>query len=248
MVWAICIGVFAVFGVLWLASRWVVGRPSRTVKLRPGYFCLVVGNRGFGKSLFIARLVRERAAAGVPVYANFHIEGAHYIETWEDVIMAPRGAWVILDEVPGWAGARAGQTLRPAAAWYVAQCRKLDHEVTAVAQHERQVAGVVVDLVNEIIECKKLGGGNHRAASYAPHDFRKKGAKPLWSWSYTVRAPAARTYGTLDLIPPEPTRGNRYDDDVDMIVRCIARIRERDRLDAEQAAQLEAWFEAAGVN
>lgn len=243
---------FAVFGavfLLWLVSRLWFGRTSNTVKLRTGWLCLVVGLRGHGKSLFVARLVAERLSAGVPVFANFTVVGgsADRMSDWRDVILAPRGSMVVIDEASQWVGARAGSSLRPAAMWYVSQCRKLDHEVWIIAQHESQVAGGVRDQVNEIVECKLVAAGRHRAASWAPHEFRKRQAKPLWSWWYSPKGPAIKVYDTLDLIPPERSRRNSVEIDIDMIEECILMIRARDAGAPDLDAEVASWLEVAGL-
>lgn len=248
VVWIACIAVFAVALTIWLVGRLWFGRESNTVKLRPGWLCLVVGLRGHGKSLFVARLIAERLRAGVPVYANFTVNGGvERMVDWRDVILAPRGSMVVIDEGSQWVGARAGSSLRPAASWYVAQCRKLDHEVWIVAQHENQIAGIVRDQINEVVECKKVANGKHRAASWAPHDFRKKAAKPLWSWWYSPKGPAIKVYNTKDLIPPERSRKQGHDDDYDMIEACIVLIQERDDRLRDLDVELAGWMAAAGV-
>lgn len=247
ILWYIVAGMGALALVVSLLGRWFFSRSSRSQRLRPGFMCMVVGLRGGGKSLFVCRMISVRVAAGVPVYANFHVDGAVFISCWRDAIMAPRGSFVILDEAHEWAGARAGQTLRPAAKWYNSQCRKLDHEVFVITQHESLVAGVVVALVNEFILCRELAFGQHRASAFAPHEFRKRDAKPLWSWNYNRKEPAASTYKTKDLIPPEKSRKQNHDDDVDMIVECIDLINTRDALAVDLDLQLAGWNQSAGL-
>lgn len=227
--------------VLWLGGRWLVGRS--TVKLRPGWLHLVVGLRGHGKTLFVSRLMYERIKAGVPVYANFTVEGAHKIESWRDAILAPRGAMVVLDEASGWAGARAGVTLRVIATWYISRIRHLGHECWVICQHENQLAGAVRDQVNEVVECQRKGG-RHRARSFAPHEFRKKDAKPLWTWWYSPRGKVCAIYDTEDLEPPEASGKNTHDDDMREIRECIEIVKARGR---GVERELEGWLQAAGV-
>lgn len=243
LLWTLGIGMLIACVVLWLAARLLVGR--RSVKIRPGFLCMVVGLRRHGKTLFVCRLAHERIKAGIPVYANFTMDGAHKIESWADVCLAPRNACVILDEVSGWAGSRAGQSLRPLVRFYISQCGKLDHEVYIICQHETQVAGEVRDQVNEIIECKRFARGRHRASSYSPHEFRKKNARPLWSWWYTPKDGAAKIYNTKDLVAPA-RRQTSFDEDYDTIDELIRTINARDRQEAAEQQSVDDWLSMAG--
>lgn len=238
------VGCSAFATVAWLvASR--IGRKNGKLPARDGYLSLVVGLRRHGKTLFVCRLIHDRLSAGLPVYANFTVSGgAHKMESWRDVILAPRGSVVVLDECSQWCGSRAGSTMRPAARWYIAQFGKLEHEVYLIAQHESQVAGEVVAQVNEIIECKRMPKQRHRATSYAPQDFRKKDARPQWAWWYDRKGGAVTVYNTLDLVPPERTRKQSHDDDIEMIEECIEIILAR-RNEPDAAAIADAWLEAA---
>lgn len=236
--------------LVFVVMKFTVG--TRGIKVRPGYLCMVVGLRGHGKSLFVARLIAERLHRGMPVYANFTVKGGvARMESWQDVIMAPRGSTVVLDEAHQWAGARAGSTLRPAAVWYVSQCRKLGHEVWVIAQHESMIASAVREQVNEIVECRKHVLGRHRATSWPPHEFRKRDARHLWAWWYSPRGRAIEVYDTLDLVPPTTDRKASHEDDVEMIVRCIAAIRARDAAAAlpppSDDELVSAWLDRASA-
>lgn len=247
--WFVAGGIFAAIALLWCVSWLLFGRLGG-VKFRPGYLTLVVGLRGGGKSLFVARLIAERLSKDVQVVANFTVSDPRAIRMrdWEDVILAPYGSMVVLDEASVWAGARAGSSLRPAAMFYVSQSRKLGHEVWIISQHENQIAGGVRDQANEIVSCEKWGFGWHRAKSFAPHEFRKKDAKTIWAWWYRPNGRAIEVYDTLDLVAPE--RSNRrmnHDDDIDMIERAIAEVSSR-RTGPSVDEQVSAWLEsAAGV-
>lgn len=171
--------------------------------LRPGWMCGVVGLRGHGKSLFVARLIAQRLSAGVNVVANFPIAGGTVrMTSWDHCILAPERSMVVLDEAHQWARARAGVSLDPLADWYVSHSRKLGHEVWWIAQDETQVASGVRVQTNEYVECKKLTRTWHRACSYSPREFRKSKAKPLWAWRYTPKGPAIEVYDTFELVRP----------------------------------------------
>lgn len=171
--------------------------------LRPGWMCGVVGLRGHGKSLFVARLIAQRLHAGVNVVANFPIGGGvNRMVSWEDAILAPAGSMVVLDEAHQWAQARAGQSLDLFAQWYVSHARKLGHEVWWIAQDETQVASGVRVQTNEYVECRRVTSKRHRASSYAPREFRKSKAKPLWAWWYSPVGAAIKIYDTYELVRP----------------------------------------------
>jgi hypothetical protein len=171
--------------------------------LRPGWMCGVVGLRGGGKSLFVARLIAQRLTGGVNVVANFAVAGeAVRMRSWEDAILAPPGSMVVLDEAHQWAEASAGQTLDLFARWYVAHARKLGHEVWWIAQDENDVSSRVRRQTNEYVECKKFTAKRHRAAAYAPRSFRKAKAKPLWAWWYQPKGAAIEVYDTYTLVRP----------------------------------------------
>lgn len=258
--WEIALWIAVLCGCTLVAMMLLRGGGSAQ-PLQKGYVSLVVGLRGHGKSLFVARLIAERLAAGVPVVANFTVVDSpvERMRSWEDAIMAPRGSMVVLDEASGWAGARSGTSLRPAVSFYVSQARKLGHEVWLIAQHENQIAGAVRDQVNEMVLCSRQMFGWHRATSWAPHEFRKKAARPLWAWWYRPAGPAVDVYNTFDLVPPEVTSKSTHEADMAMILRCIAAIKARDAIVTAGAAgrpvtvaggadELSAWLSAAGVD
>lgn len=200
MLWAIPGGIVAFLGVLFAAGTTV--ERSRGVRFRAGWTTGVVGLRGGGKSLFVARLIATRLKAGVPVVANFSVPGCERMTSWEDCIAAPPGTMVVLDEAHQWARASAGKSPDPMADWYVSHSRKLGHEVWWIAQHESQIAGFVKNQTNEMVECEQWLGSRHRAKSFAPHAFRKKDSKPLWVWWYSPRGAATRVYDTYELVEP----------------------------------------------
>lgn len=192
----ICLAVLAAGKLLFSGGK---GGPP----LRPGWMCGVVGLRGHGKSLFVARLIAKRLHSGVNVVANFPVAGGTVrMKSWTDCILAPEGSMVVLDEAHQWARARAGQSLDPVADWYVSHARKLGHEVWWIAQDETQVASGVRLQTNEYVECKRMSKTRHRAASYSPREFRKAKAKPLWAWWYQPKGPATKVYDTFELVRP----------------------------------------------
>jgi len=195
----LCVACVCVVLVGWAAlSHGKHGPP-----LRPGWMCGVVGLRGHGKSLFVARLIAQRLAGGVNVVANFPIAGgANRMVSWEDAILAPERSMVVLDEAHQWARARAGQSLDAMADWYVSHARKLEHEVWWIAQDETQVASGVRVQTNEYVECKRVWKGRHKASSYSPREFRKAKVKPLWSWFYQPKGAALQVYDTMELVRP----------------------------------------------
>lgn len=174
----------------------------RGVRFRPGWTCGVVGLKGGGKSLFVARLVARRLDKGVNIVSNMAFEGCERMRSWEDLILAPEDTMVVLDEAHQWAKSQAGKTPDPMADWYISHARKLRHEVWWIAQHETQVAGFVKNQTNEMVSVEEWIGGVHRAKSFAPHEFRKAKAKALWSWWYSPRGAAIRVYDTLELVRP----------------------------------------------
>lgn len=192
--------------VIVVLGKLTVGGGGKTgIPLRPGFMCMVLGLRGGGKSLFCARLIAQRLAAGMPVVANFPVVGltAIRMRSWEDVILAPPRSTVFLDEVQNWAGSssRAGAD-RIIAEWYISHSRKLDHEVWVISQDETLVAPFVRNQVNEIVECRKLIRGRHRAQSFAPKTYGKAKAKCLWAWWYRPEGPAIKVYDTMELVRP----------------------------------------------
>lgn len=188
----------------------VIGSGGRTgPPLRAGWLCLVVGLRGGGKSLFVARLIAQRLAAGHTVVANFAVfvpEGSpgRFVRAtkWEDYILAPRHSMSVIDEGSQWVEATPGKTADVFASWYVSQFRKIEHECWIIAQHETQVAGFVKNQINEVVECRKMTRSRHRALSYAPHTFRKARAKALWAWWYRPEGAAIRVYDSHTLVRP----------------------------------------------
>jgi hypothetical protein len=186
--------------LLLLAAGRVVGQ--RAPKLGIGWATGVVGDRGSGKSLFVARLIALRLEAGVNVVANFGVPGCSRLLDWEDAIMAPVDSMIVIDEMHQWAGAEGSQALGIAPKWYLAHARKLGHEVWWIAQDEMQVHAQVRRLTNEYVECKEVAPGYHRAASYPRRVFRAKTAKATWSWWYTPKGAATRVFDTNEFIRP----------------------------------------------
>lgn len=180
---------------------------TRGVRFRPGWACGVVGLRGGGKSLFVARLISRRLGSGVNIVANFTVPGCVKMNDWRDLALAPEGSMVILDEAHQWARAQAGKSPDPWAEWYVSHVRKLRHEFWWIAQHENQVGSFLRNQTNEMVLCEQFIGGVHRAKSFAPHEFRKVKSRPLWTWWYSPRGAAIKVYDTLELV--EPSIGER---------------------------------------
>lgn len=214
---------------LMLLGRWSLNGGKTGPPLRPGWMCGVVGLRGHGKSLFVARLVAQRLEAGVTVVANFPVTGPTAIRmvSWEDAILAPEGSMVVLDEAHQWAEARAGQTLDLMANWYISHSRKLRHEVWWIAQDETQVSGKVRNQTNEYVECKRITAKRHRACAYAPREFRKSKAKALWAWWYTPAGAAIRVYDTYELVRPVEKESMSRTEQVARINALIDTIYER---------------------
>lgn len=203
--------------------------------LRSGWLCLVVGLRGGGKSLFVARLIAQRLAAGHTVVANFAVhvpEGSpgRFVRarTWEDYILAPRQSMSVIDEGSQWLEASPGKPPDVFASWYVSQFRKIEHECWTIAQHESQIAGFVKNQINEVVECTKKTRSRHRAASYAPHQFRKAKAKALWAWWYQPKGAAIRVYDSLTLVRPVEKPAYTREQAVRRVNELIDIINERD--------------------
>jgi len=185
----------------------IVGR--RTPPLRIGWCTGVVGDRGSGKSLFVARLISQRLEAGVNVVTNFGVPGCQRLVDWEDAIMAPAGSMVVIDEAHQWAASEGSAALAVAPRWYLAHVRKLDHEVWWIAQDEMQVHAGVRRLTNEYTECRKVWRGVHRASCYTRRLFRTKNAKAIWTWTYTPSGAAIRVFDTSEFIRPTDQSANR---------------------------------------
>jgi len=201
--WAIPVVLAALCLLVLLAGKFLYSGGKHGPPLRPGFMCGVVGLRGHGKSLFVARLIAKRLAAGTTVVANFPVAGGVVrMKSWEDCILAPERSMVVLDEAHQWARAQAGKSLDPLADWYISHARKLEHEVWWIAQDESQIASSVRVQTNEMVECKRMTSKRHRAASYSPRDFRKAKAKHLWAWWYTPKGPATKVYDTMELVRP----------------------------------------------
>lgn len=198
--WTFAVVALVVLGLLFLVGS--LADRKQGVKFRPGWMCGVVGLRGGGKSLFVARLIATRLSSGQNVVANFGVPGSVRMESWEDCIMAPPGSTVVLDEAHQWAKSEAGKSPEPMANWYISHGRKLGHEVWWIAQDETQVAGFVRKQTNEMVEASSWPFGLHRAKSYDPREFRKAKAKVLWSWWYSPRGAAIRVYDTMEFVRP----------------------------------------------
>jgi len=221
--------------VLGVAKVWFSGGKTGP-PLRPGFMCGVVGLRGHGKSLFVARLIAQRLQGGVNVVANFPVAGGVVrMKSWEDCILAPEGSMVVLDEAHQWARAQAGKSLDPFADWYISHARKLEHEVWWIAQDESQIASSVRVQTNEMVECKRMTSKRHRAASYAPRDFRKAKARNLWAWWYRPVGPATKVYDTMELVRPVEREAMTKAESVARINELIDEIYRRRGLKLESA-------------
>jgi len=226
--WWYPIAIFGVCGLLVLLGGVLSGSRSKDgPPLRPGFTCGVVGLRGHGKSLFVARLIAQRLHAGVNVVANFAVPGCVRMVTWVDVILAPPRSFVVLDEAQTWAPSTAGQSLDPMAQWYFSHSRKLEHEVFWITQDETAVSSKVRVQTNEMIEVRRMSRKWHRAASYSPRQFRKARAKALWAWWYTPSGAAIRVYDTMELVRPVAKEANAGPSWVEVVNACIDEIYRR---------------------
>lgn len=172
--------------------------------LRRGWVTGVVGLRGGGKSLFVARIIAARIKNGQHVAANFPLEGerTHLLVDWLDCARQPPGSTVVIDEAHQWAQAKAGRSMDPEALWYISHARKLEHEVWWISQHESAIPGALRAQTNEMVMAERMAPGWHRASSFAPHEFRKSGVKALWRWWYRPAGAAIRVYDTRSLVRP----------------------------------------------
>jgi len=105
----------------------------------------VVGRPGAGKSYFLTHAALTAMGRGREVVANFSIEGAGRVDSWEEIMTAPRGALVLIDEFQLlWPSTTGHKAPMPVKAW-LSQVRHLDQTIIWASQSEKDVGRFVRD-------------------------------------------------------------------------------------------------------
>jgi hypothetical protein len=160
---ALVVGVVVVF----VAGLWH-RRITQTGFDRAGVWC-ISGIFGGGKSYFMAWMARRAIEKGRPVFANYHVKGATYVSTWEEVMAVRDGALVLLDELHLWWPSDA--LLGPAGmeSW-LSNVRHHGITVLWASQHYSFV-GTRFRKVTRGVWFGRGQAGGHEYTLYAGHNF-----------------------------------------------------------------------------
>lgn len=186
---------------------------SGPAAFRRGIVTGVVGRMGSGKTLFVMHRCYKHLKAGGQLTANFSLtptpemvrKGARIgrFTSWAELAREPSGTLVVLDEAHLFAPSTQGFRLPDEARWYLSMCRKLGHEVMWCCQHESRVSTQLRAQTHEMVICKPVGFGWHRAKYYDPDEFRKASARMWYGRWYRRAKPVISLYDTFELILAE---------------------------------------------
>lgn len=143
----------------------------------------IEGRFGSGKTAFAVWLGLRLAAdrGGVPVWANFHIQGAATIRTFEDLYRCEDGV-IVLDELQGTIHARkSGQNL-DFLAWFD-QCRKQNSDVICITQALHKIDVIVREMIEINFDCENKGDN---MTKIVPMDLHAGKVRKGFLWDRSV--------------------------------------------------------------
>src|SRR5579872_7143711 len=114
---------------------------------------------GRGKSYLMALAAWWAFRAKRPVWANFELHGAHFYSNWSEVLQAPPGSMVLMDEAQLWWASTDHAAPTEVRQW-ITQLRK--HRITCLwaSQDASFVARWLRTLSFGIWECRKFKSGH----------------------------------------------------------------------------------------
>jgi len=182
--------------------------------ISPGMYG-VVGRMGGGKTYLMAHAAHLARAAGRPVYANFGLEGAEPLRSWDDVLAVPRGSMVLVDEVHLWWPSRAYQAPPQLEAW-CSQVRKLDVTFLWSSQDWSFVSKRLRHLTFGAWKARRIKGTSHTYAMYEGSSVERVRAEPVSKLVLRRLPEVEASYDTLEVVeascawdPADRTRGTR---------------------------------------
>jgi len=169
----------------------------------------VVGLPGSGKTYILTMRAFRAMAKGIHVFANYHLKGALYFDSWADLISLTEDlrrerfkSLICIDEVNLWAPSRFWQKIPEGVLYLWAQTRKRKIDVLWSSQSEKRVDTVIREVTNYVWYCFSLGPFTV-ARSYYPEDLRKAKSKPLRISLVLRKGRIYRLYDTFEMIEVE---------------------------------------------
>lgn len=229
------VGACAVLLVVIVVASLGIRRSVKAEVDAPGMFG-VVGRMGSGKTYLQAKLARDALGGSYklkcpacwalgkedapavcddvrtgprPVYANFRVDGAQPLDSWDDIVRVPfgakadgtTGALVLLDEAQLWWPSSAWNAPAEVKAW-CAQVRKRRITFVWSSQHQTHVAKRLLQLTFGVWSAKVLRG-IHVYALYEPTEFGKERAKSQARVKYKRTKAVMDSYDTEEVVPPQ---------------------------------------------
>lgn len=114
------------------------------------------GNVGSGKTYSMTERCLRAIRAGRTVFANYHLKGAEYFKTWDDLMGAER-CLVALDELGLWANSRAYRDMPKEILSWFSQSRKGGLDIVYTAQSIEGVDAHVRRITAIRYQCEKWG-------------------------------------------------------------------------------------------
>ena len=218
------------FGLLVLVGVPVMLLSRRSTKAQALHAGLygVVGRMGAGKTYFMTYRGLQALEVGRLVFANYGFEGAERVRTWDEVISAPDGSLILLDEVHLW-WPSAEWNVHPELAAWCSQLRKKGITCFWSSQHDSFVSTRLRRLTFGYWEGRRFRSG-HRYELFDAHGFHTSTKRVKLATHYVKRSQAVMdAYDTLELVEPvelmkAPKRSNS-------VVPSTRRTRQRPTVD-----------------
>lgn len=150
-----------------------------------------------------------------PVYANFRVDGALPLTSWDDVLAVPHGSYrdgttgalVLLDEAQLWWPSSAWQAPPDVKAW-CAQLRKRRITMVWSSQHQTHVAKRLLQLTFGVWTAR-IVAGTHIYTCFAPDDVGKANAKHTARLKFRRSKDVMASYDTEEVVVPACTWENQ---------------------------------------
>jgi hypothetical protein len=157
------------------------------------------GLPGSGKTYWLSKLGLDALAKGLPVYANFHLEGANKFSDLKEVFFVRKGV-ILVDEINLVCPSRWWNKFPPQLAYFWSQTRKFQLDIYWSAQHIDRVDKIIREISNWVWTINRLPFGFFIARMYIPEHITKEKRKHYTLKFFKLNSKVYTKYNTFELI------------------------------------------------
>jgi len=151
-----------------------------------------------GKTYFLAKKGQDAIKKGLPVYANFKLEGAHYYRELKEVFSVRNGL-ILVDEINLLCPARFWNSFPPELAYFWSQTRKMQLDIYWTAQHPDRVDKIIKEISNWVWLIRNFYG-LRIASCYLPEQVNKEKKFCFGQEFFIIDKRIATSYNTYEII------------------------------------------------